>query len=117
MQSRLAMLFLWFLCVGAGIIAAAWMLLALLWGSSRAWSIAVAFDQLGNAATGGSGNETISSRTWRCRTAWPYSWLRPFIDWMMRLALGEVNHCENAYADERAALARADKVTAPGGPR
>jgi len=38
------------------------MLLAILSGSKRAWTLAVSYDQLANAAFGGHEDETISSR-------------------------------------------------------
>lgn len=59
---KLRMLGLWLLCALAGIIGSVWMLFAVLAGSDRAWTLAVAHDQLANAAFGGSEDETISSR-------------------------------------------------------
>lgn len=52
-------------CAFAGIFAYLWMLVAALACSKRAWTIAVAFDQLFNAATGGDEDETISSRAYK----------------------------------------------------
>ena len=46
---RLAMLGLWGLCQVAAVIASVWMLIAALAGSRRAWTLAVAHDQLANA--------------------------------------------------------------------
>ena len=43
-------------------IASLWMLIAALAGSRRAWTLAVAHDQLANAAFGGHEDETLSSR-------------------------------------------------------
>lgn len=62
MKIRSALIGLWLLCLLASVIAAVWMLLAALAGSARAWRLAVAHDQLFNAATGGDEDETISSR-------------------------------------------------------
>lgn len=62
MVRRLRMIGLWLLCALAGIVASAWMLLAVLAGSDRAWKLAIAHDQLANAAFGGDEDETISSR-------------------------------------------------------
>ena len=50
---RLSLLALWGLCQLAAVIASLWMLIAALAGSRRAWTIAVAHDQLANAAFGG----------------------------------------------------------------
>lgn len=52
---------LWPLCQLASLIAAFWMLAAIVLGSSRAWTLAVGYDQLANAAFGGNEDETISS--------------------------------------------------------
>ncbi|MYM32275.1 hypothetical protein GTP58_28485 [Duganella sp. CY15W] len=59
------MLLIWLVCIIASCVSALWMLVAILGGSKRAWRIAIAFDQLANAATGGSEDETISSRAYR----------------------------------------------------
>ena len=61
-RQRLAMLSLWLLCQIAAVIASVWMLIAALMGSRRAWTLAVAHDQLANAAFGGHEDETLSSR-------------------------------------------------------
>jgi hypothetical protein len=60
-KSRLILLFLWPLCQIANLIAAIWMLAAIVFGSDRAWTLAVSYDQLANAAFGGDEDETISS--------------------------------------------------------
>ena len=52
-RHRLAMLALWGLCQIAALMASLWMLIAIVTGSRRAWTIAVAHDQLANAAFGG----------------------------------------------------------------
>jgi hypothetical protein len=66
---RVAFLALWVLCLLAGLVAAVWMLLSILFGSgARAWRVAVGFDQLVNATSGGSEDETISSRAGRQAT-------------------------------------------------
>lgn len=60
-----------FLILGVlgAIIAAVWMLLAIVFSplGQRGWVIAVAFDQLFNAATGGDEDETLSERAARLR--------------------------------------------------
>ena len=52
-RQRLALLTIWLLCQIAAVIASLWMLIAALAGSRRAWTLAVAHDQLANAAFGG----------------------------------------------------------------
>lgn len=68
-MTRLRLLGLWLLCQLAHVAASVWMLVAIAWQprSRRAWLIAVAYDQLANAATGGDVDETISSRAHRAR--------------------------------------------------
>lgn len=61
-MNRLALLGLWVVCLLAAVVASIWMLLAALFGSARAWRLAVAHDQLANTAFGGNEDETISSR-------------------------------------------------------
>jgi hypothetical protein len=56
------MLAIWALCMVASFVASVWMLCAALVGSSRAWDLAIAHDQLANTAFGGDPDETISSR-------------------------------------------------------
>ena len=62
LQHRLSMLAIWMLCQIAAVIASLWMLMAIITGSRRAWTLAVAHDQLANAAFGGHEDETLSSR-------------------------------------------------------
>lgn len=66
-MQRITLLVILLLCILAGIISAVWMLFAILAGSARAWRLAIAFDQLANAATGGNEDETISSRANRAK--------------------------------------------------
>ena len=62
MKNKAAMLLIWLLCNLASLVSSIWMLAAALTGSRRAWTLAVAHDQLANAAFGGHEDETISSR-------------------------------------------------------
>lgn len=63
MVKRLALgLALWLLCMLAAIVGGLWMLAAVLVNSTRAWRLAVSYDQLANTAFGGHEDETISSR-------------------------------------------------------
>lgn len=61
-MSRAAMVAIWLLCQVAHVVASVWMLIAALYGSNRAWKLAVGYDQLANVAFGGDPDETISSR-------------------------------------------------------
>lgn len=49
------------------VVASLWMLLAILTGSNRAWEIALGWDHLLNALTGGRPGELVSSRANRAR--------------------------------------------------
>ncbi len=64
---RLSLLGLFVVCQAAHLMASAWMLAEITVGSARAWRIIVAYDRVGNAATGGADTETISSRANRGR--------------------------------------------------
>ncbi|HJV51410.1 MAG TPA: hypothetical protein VJ652_08125 [Noviherbaspirillum sp.] len=55
-------------CIAGGILSGMLMLYDALVGSPRAWRLFRAFDRVGNAATGGTDTETISSRAHRART-------------------------------------------------
>jgi len=92
---RTALLILfWLLGQVAHAVASIWMLLAALanpWGD-RAWHIAIAWDQLFNATTGGSEDETLSSRAGRARrrgARWGCVLCR-FLDWL------DPGHCERS---------------------
>lgn len=62
MRSRFIMFCIFLLCQLASFVAAVWMLLAIVSGSARAWTLAKSYDQLANAAFGGHEDELISSR-------------------------------------------------------
>lgn len=96
-----AWILIWLCCVAV----AAWGVLALpasaIFGTGRrAWRLAVAFDQLGNTAAGGSEDETFSSRCWRNRHVARYAALVVFIDWIFLRLAGEESHCRNAFEAE-----------------
>lgn len=96
--SRFKLFLLWFLCQAASLVAAAWMLCAIISGSPRAWRIALGNDQLANATFGGDEDESISSRCWRYRTDPSYAaWVKR-INWLF----DDPNHCQNAFEDEEA---------------
>lgn len=97
-MSRIKLLLLWGLCQLASVVAAIWMLCAIIAGSHRAWRIALGNDQLANATFGGDEDEFISSRCWRYRAAPGYArWVR-LINWVF----DDPNHCENSFDDEEA---------------
>lgn len=87
MKTRLTLLIFWFAGQIANLIGSVWMLLALVFSprGTRAKRIAVSYDQLVNAATGGSEDETISSRAgrlmgttrWACVLCKVLDWLDP----------------------------------------
>jgi len=89
---RLSMLGLWGLCQVAAIVASLWMLIAALVGSRRAWTIAVAHDQLANAAFGGHEDETLSSRAGKAAREGK-CWACVFCRLLDRF---DPNHCEKA---------------------
>jgi len=94
----------WLLCLAV----AFWTLVGLpinaLFGSgARAWKIAVGYDQLGNAAGGGSEDETFSSRCWRNRERPYYKFFVSVIDYAFLRLKGEENHCQKAYESEKSA--------------
>lgn len=74
MKRALGLLAIWLACALVGIVAWVWMAAALAAKSHRGWIIAIAFDQLGNAATGGSEDETVSSRAARGRDQGIWRW-------------------------------------------
>ncbi|MEB0133769.1 hypothetical protein QN362_00320 [Actimicrobium sp. CCC2.4] len=61
-MDRLILLALFVACQFAHLVASAWALVAIVTGSPRALRIIIAYDRVGNAATGGLDTETISSR-------------------------------------------------------
>lgn len=99
---------LWLLCALAGAVSLFMIPASALAGTgTKARRIAVSYDQLGNAATGGDEDETISSRCWRYRSRQPYTSLRRWIDAVFLYLTGEADHCQNAFLSEQ------QKRTAP----
>jgi hypothetical protein len=99
-MTRLKLLPLWLLCLLGGLIAAVWMLCAVLASPRRALLIAKGFDQLGNATGGGDEDEFISSRAWRNRADPAYARLVRVINWLFN----DPAHCRDSYESERARL-------------
>lgn len=60
--------------------------------------LAIAVDQLGNAAIGGEPDETISSRAWRNRYRPVWGFVRKVID---TLFFFQKDHCEWSFKVER----------------
>jgi len=91
MVKRVALgLALWLLCAFAALVGLGWMFVSVLFGSGRAWRLAVSFDQLANTAFGGDEDETISSRAAKAareHRAWGCV-LCKALDWF------EKDHCE-----------------------
>lgn len=71
--------------------------------AARMWALQnlIALDRQGNALTGGSADETLSSR---CYRAWrdgrqPGRFFKPAIDWFFA-RLGDPDHCRHAHEAE-----------------
>lgn len=96
MTRRALLLVLWLACVLVAVISLTWMLLAALVNSPRAWTLAIAHDQLGNATTGGSPDEMLSSRAWRAAQA-GRRWGRVLARVLDAI---EPGHCRDAYETE-----------------
>lgn len=95
-QHRMSMLTLWMLCQTVTVIASLWMLAAALAGSRRAWTLAVAHDQLANVAFGGHEDETLSSRAGKAaRDGKP--WACVLCRLLDRL---DPNHCEKSIESD-----------------
>ena len=93
---RLAVLLvLWLACQLAHLVASIWMLCAIFSGSKRAWTLAVSYDQLANAAFGGDEDETISSRSGKARRE-GRRWGCVLCKLLDRLDAG---HCEKSIED------------------
>lgn len=66
-MNRIYLIGIWLLCMLASFVAGIRMMFAIVVSPRRAWRLAVAHDQLANAAANGSEDETISSRANRAR--------------------------------------------------
>jgi hypothetical protein len=98
-KRRLGLLLVWLLCALAAIFCLAWMFVAALAASPRAWRVALGFDQTANAASGGDVDELVSTRCWRFRRVQPYKFLRWIIDYVAALA-GDPDHCRTSFEGE-----------------
>ncbi len=95
MRRRALLLSLWLLCQLCHLIASVQMLVAILTGSRRAWTLAVSYDQLGNVVLGGDEDTTISARAWANRHTWRWGAVVWFLDRI------EPNHCYKAWLAEQ----------------
>lgn len=91
-MSRWALLALWFVAQAAHIVASLRMAGFIIVGSDRGKRILLAYDRLGNAATGGEDGETISSRANRGRVEGVRGWciLCRVLDWF------DKDHCQKS---------------------
>lgn len=91
----------WPLCIAGALIGIAWLPLAAFVGSARAWELAIAFDQVANAATGGVAFQTISRRAaaWRHERRWACILCR-LLDFV------DKNHCDKEILRSRLAAIR-----------
>ncbi|MDH2917580.1 MAG: hypothetical protein PXX73_00085 [Sideroxydans sp.] len=88
LKRRLLLLVFLLLGVGGAMLAATWMLVCIVFAphGTRPWHIAIAFDQLANATTGGNEDETISSRAGRLQRegrGWACVLCR-LLDWLQK---------------------------------
>lgn len=93
-KQRIWLLFFLLLGIFGSIVGAVWMLVAIIVdpNGTRAKDIALGFDRLGNATTGGNGKETISSRAGRL-VAENRGWacvLCKFLNWL------SADHCKKS---------------------
>lgn len=98
MRRIIMMLGWWLACQIVHLVASVWMLLAILAGSRRARTLAISYDQLANAAFGGSEDETISSRAGKARRE-GRRWGCVLCRWLDELDAG---HCERSIEDKTA---------------
>jgi hypothetical protein len=66
-MARVRLFSIWLVCVLCVVSAFPLMLVSILVGSPRAWTIAKGFDRVGNASTGGDDSEYMSARAQRVR--------------------------------------------------
>ena len=95
MRNALILLAIWFLLWLVAPIALARRLFAIFTAPDKAWLIAVTFDKLGNVASNGDPNQTISYRAALSRSQgrlWGCVLCR-LLDAL------DTNHCQNALSD------------------
>lgn len=91
-MSRWSLLALWFVAQAAHVVASLRMAGFIVVGSERGLRILLAYDRLGNVATGGEDEETLSSRANRGRLAGIRRWclLCRILDWF------DKDHCQKS---------------------
>ena len=86
LRQRVVLLAIYLICLFASFYAACRMLYLIGRNPSKAWVLAIAHDQLGNAALNGDPDETVSSRAnrarsegrrWGCVLCRILDWLQP----------------------------------------
>lgn len=95
MIRRVILLGLWLACQLCHLIASVQMLVAIITGSRRAWTLAVSYDQTGNVVLGGDEDTTISARAWASRQTWRWGLLVKLLDMV------EPRHCHKAWVAEK----------------
>lgn len=91
-KTRLVVLLIYPIAMISAIVAAVFIPITALVGSERSWNMLVALDRLGNAATGGQSDQTISDRAntaWHQGKAWGCV-LCKILNWIQR------NHCQDS---------------------
>lgn len=107
MKRVIAFVLMWAVCAITDVVALLLMLLSSIFGSGRrAMRIAVAKDQVGNAAAAGSEDETFSARCWRLRGSPTYHRFVVVIDYVFYLLADQKAHCKGAFESEKARRAR-----------
>lgn len=96
-MTSIRLLSLWVFCLIGGAVAALWMLIYIVSNGSRAWTLAISFDQLVNAAFGGDEDETISSRAGKAARR-GRRWGCVLCRILDRL---DANHCEKSIEQDR----------------
>lgn len=100
--NKLRLICIFFLCLVASLYAAQRMFVCIFTNTQRAWVLAVAHDQLANAAANGDPDETISARADRGRRE-GNKWGCVLCKWLDILDPG---HCARAALLERKSVQR-----------
>jgi hypothetical protein len=98
MLPKVMMLVLLVVCILADVISWLCMLASIITGGKRAYTIALAKDQVYNAVIGGHIDEKISSRAWRLKdTSKRWHYARILIDWLFWF---DKDHCQKSFKNE-----------------
>jgi len=96
MKLRLYLVLIYPLCLLASLLAALRMAWAIAISPERAWRLAVAHDQLANAAANGDEDETISSRAAKARRG-GYRW-GCLLCWLLDRI--DPHHCDRSIEED-----------------